>query len=34
MTDITYVSIQLALIIFFTFLDGLTVITQHPEWFY
>jgi hypothetical protein len=33
MTDITYLSIQLALITFLTFLDGLTAITQHPEWF-
>jgi hypothetical protein len=34
MTDITYISIQLALIIFLTLLDGLAIITQHPEWFH
>jgi hypothetical protein len=33
MTDGTYFSIQLFLIIFLTFIDGLSVVVGHPEWF-
>jgi hypothetical protein len=33
MTDSTYLSIQLLLLLFLAFADGLTAITQHPEWF-
>jgi hypothetical protein len=33
MTDTAYLSIQLFLVLFLSFVDGLTAITQHPEWF-
>jgi hypothetical protein len=33
MTDSAYLSIQLFLVLFLSLADGLTAITQHPEWF-
>jgi len=33
MTDNAYLSIQVFLVLFLSFVDGLTAITQHPEWF-
>jgi hypothetical protein len=33
MTDSAYLSIQLLLVVFLTFADGLTAVVQHPEWF-
>jgi hypothetical protein len=33
MTERTYLSIQLLLVVFLSFADGVTAITQHPEWF-
>jgi hypothetical protein len=33
MTDSAYLSIQLFLVLFLSFVDGLTAITQHSEWF-
>jgi hypothetical protein len=33
MTDSAYLSIQLFLVLFLSFADGVAAITQHPEWF-
>jgi hypothetical protein len=33
MSDAMYLSIQLFLVLFLSFVGGLTAITQHPEWF-
>jgi len=33
MTDSTYISIQLLIIILLSFVDGVSALTVHPEWF-
>ena len=34
MNDNTYLSIQVFLILLLTFVDGVSAVTQHPEWFH